>query len=147
MAQEVASNIVSEREEDILALPDPFSIPEVLRKTLVDMDRKIKADFERSQIKPVADKIPEPQQVGEPEPPPVAKPDFPSLNISGIIFSDSNPQVIINGDVFTTGDSIKSPVGEVSIHSIERNQVTFTFLGDSYIRGIGEEDNKRQSKK
>ncbi len=133
----------------IMESPDPFSLPSMLKQLLDDADRKAREEEERQKRKndpafKVASKDTDAVKVS---PPPEKPPEFPSLEVTGIIFSKSKPLAIINGDVFGVGEVIRFPVGGVTIRSIEKDRVIVTFIGDSHVLFVDEESQNGTSKK
>ena len=63
----------------------------------------------------------------EPTAPAPAKPaTFPPLKIQGIIYRDTKPFVIINGESYTIGDQL----GQVQVRAIERTSCMLELEGE-----------------
>lgn len=82
---------------------------------------------------PVAQPKPRPaapvvaQKPVEPAPEPAKPAVFPPLKMQGVIFKESKPVAIINGQSYSVGDSLG---GEVLVRAIQRDSVMLELAGE-----------------
>jgi hypothetical protein len=86
----------------------------------------------------VAPPVAAPPVVAPPAAPPVVARDNPiawpvDMTLSAIFFSKTNPRVLINGNLYGTGDEIQGVV----LKKIEKNEVTVEWNGHSKVLMLG----------
>jgi hypothetical protein len=148
MAQEPEETVVQIKEKDIVALRDPFSTPQTIQDLLAAKEKKVQEIVGQNNKKIAqAGYALDKKRAGLKKDAVLVKtPELPLLIVSGIIFSDTKSQTIINGNVLAVGDTINFPTGLASISSIEKDQVTIAFMGQSHILRISDQNLKLPSK-
>jgi type II secretory pathway component PulC len=66
----------------------------------------------------------------------------PALTVEGILWGTSMPQVIINGEVYKTGDSLKNMDGKV--YKIEKDSVFVFYSGRLFEMSVSKKKEEAQ---
>jgi type II secretory pathway component PulC len=64
----------------------------------------------------------------------------PQVKIEGVLWDSDMPQVIIDGDVYKVGDTLKRV--KAKVYKIERNKVFIFYSGRLFEMGIGKKEVK-----